>query len=169
MVLAARFSMSPKARHLQTHVHPDPHQQTYLEPTHAAGRALWQRNIVGPAVMLNLLRFRRVADYSHAPELAPPAPISGAEAFERYVAHTLPYLRASGGEVVFLGDGGPLLIGPEAERWDLVMLVRQSSVESFMRFASDPAYAAGLAHRTAAVEDSRLLPMVQRPLPTMSG
>jgi uncharacterized protein (DUF1330 family) len=143
----------------------DPQPATYLEPTQAAGRALWQRRIVGPVVMLNLLRLRAVADYSHAPELAPSAPISGAEAFERYIAHTMPYVRASGGELVFLGTGGELLIGPEAERWDLVMLVRQSSVESFMQFATDPAYTAGLAHRTAAVEDSRLLPMVERPLP----
>jgi hypothetical protein len=143
---------------------PDP-TTTYLEPTQLAGRALWQRAIVGPVVMLNLLRFRAVADYSHAPELAPPVPISGAEAFDRYITHTLPFLRASGGDLVFLGDGGPLLIGPEAERWDLVMLVRQSSIESFMQFATNPAYTAGLAHRTAALEDSRLLPIVERPLP----
>jgi uncharacterized protein (DUF1330 family) len=137
----------------------------YLEPTQSAGRALWQRGLTGAVVMLNLLRFRAIADYSGAPELAPPTPISGAAAFDRYIAHTLPYLHASGGELVFLGDGGALLIGPEAERWDLVMLVRQSSVEAFMRFADDPAYTAGLAHRTAAVEDSRLLPLVERPLP----
>ena len=60
---------------------------------------------------------------------------------------------------------GWLLIGPEAERWDLVMLECQSSEESFTRFATDPAYSAGLAHRAAAVADSRLLPMVERPLP----
>src|SRR4051812_12636843 len=111
---------------------PDAERPAYLEPTQAAGRALWQRGIVGPLLMLNLLRFRAVADYSHAPELAPPQPISGAEAFERYIAHTLPYLHASGGELVFLGDGGQFLIGPERERWDVVMLVRQRSVESFM-------------------------------------
>ena len=143
----------------------DPQPTVYLEPTQSAGRALWQRGIVGPVVMLNLLRFRAVADYSHAPDLAPPTPISGAAAFERYVAHTLPFLHASGGELVFLGSGGSLLIGPEAERWDLVMLVRQARVESFMRFAMDPAYTVGLAHRTAAVEDSRLLPIVERQLP----
>ena len=143
----------------------DPPPSAYLEPTQSAGRALFQRGIVGPVVMLNLLRFRAVADYSHAPHLAPAAPISGAEAFERYIEHTLPYLHASGGDLVFLATGGPFLIGPETERWDLVMLVRQRSVESFMQFANDPEYTAGLAHRTAALEDSRLLPMVERPLP----
>jgi hypothetical protein len=39
------------------------------------------------------------------------------------------------------------------------MLVRQSSVQSFMAFAGNTAYLAGLGHRTAALEDSRLLPL----------
>jgi hypothetical protein len=104
-----------------------------------------------------------VADYSAHPELAPAAPISGAAAYERYIAHTLPYLRESGGELLFLGSGGLFLIGPADERWDLAMLVRQNSVQSFMAFAGHPAYLAGLGHRTAALEDSRLLPLTELP------
>ena len=45
------------------------------------------------------------------------------------------------------------------------MLVQQSSVQAFMAFAAHKAYLAGIGHRTAAVEDSRLLPLVQKPLP----
>lgn len=140
---------------------PEPH----LEPTRDAGRAFWQRGIPGPVVMLNLLRFRALADYSAHPELAPPAPISGAAAFDRYIAHTLPYLEESGGALLFLGEGGPFLIGPAAERWDCAMLVRQSSVQSFMAFANHAGYLAGLGHRTAAIEDTRLLPLAELPLP----
>ena len=95
----------------------------YLDPTQEQGRALFMRGIAGPVVMLNLLRFRKVADYSAFPHLAPAAPIAGAEAFRRYIAHTLPYLTESGGELVFLGEGGGFLIGPPEERWDLMMLV----------------------------------------------
>jgi hypothetical protein len=138
----------------------------YLEVSQQAGREFVQRGIEGPVTMLNLLRFREVADYEANPELAPEAPISGAEAFERYVRCTLPLLRDTGGDLVFLGAGGPFLIGPEHERWDLVMMVRQSSVQSFLAFASHDAYLAGLGHRTAALEDSRLLPMTDLPLPT---
>jgi len=139
--------------------------QTYLEPTQEAGRALFMRGIQGEVVMLNLLRLRQVADYAANPELAPAQPISGAEAYDRYVAHTLPYLTESGGALLFLGEGGPFLIGPDHERWDRAMLVKQSSVQAFMAFASHGAYLAGLGHRTAAVEDSRLLPLVQNPIP----
>ena len=111
--------------------------------------------------MLNLLRFREVADYSATPALAPGAAISGAAAFQKYIEHTLPYLRESGGDLLFVGSGGQFLIGPESERWDMVMLVRQQSVDAFLAFASHEAYLEGIGHRTAALEDSRLLPLTQ--------
>jgi hypothetical protein len=45
------------------------------------------------------------------------------------------------------------------------MLVRQSSVAAFSEFAPDKAYLAGVGHRTAALEDSRLIPLIEGPLP----
>jgi hypothetical protein len=45
------------------------------------------------------------------------------------------------------------------------MLIRQASVEAFVAFASSEGYLAGTGHRTAALEDSRLLPITDRPLP----
>jgi len=131
----------------------------YLDVTQEAGRAFVMRRMAGSVVMLNLLRFRETADYSASPALAPAEPISGAEAFRRYIEHTLPYLRETGGELLFLGSGGPFLIGPDDERWDMAMLVKQASVESFMAFSAHEGYLAGLGHRTAALEDSRLLPL----------
>ena len=141
-------------------------KERFLEPTQEAGAALFARNIAGEVVMLNLLRFREIADYSANPELAPSEPISGAEAYQKYIDHTLPFLRESGGDLVFFGKGGKFLIGPQDESWDLVMLVRQKSLADFMAFASNQAYLTGLAHRTAALEDSRLLPIVESPAAT---
>jgi hypothetical protein len=69
----------------------------YLEPTQEAGRDLVMRRIAGRVIMLNLVRFRKVADYAATPELASPRPISGAQTFRRYIDHTLPYLRDSSG------------------------------------------------------------------------
>jgi uncharacterized protein (DUF1330 family) len=133
----------------------------YLEVTQAAGRRYFPRAGPGPVVMLNLLRFRAVADYAKTPSLAPPQPISGAEAYERYVAHTRPFLEKAGGELLFLGRGGEFLIGPEHERWDLVLLVRHRSPADFLSFASNPEYLCGAGHRLAALEDSRLLPITE--------
>ena len=138
---------------------------SYLEPTKEAGRTFVQRDFAGPVVMLNLLRFKDIADYSGHPDLAPVRPISGAEAFDRYIEHTLPLLRETGGDILFLGHGGPFLIGPGDEHWDLAMLIRQASAASFLSFADHVEYLAGLGHRTAAVTDSRLLPLSEMPLP----
>jgi hypothetical protein len=137
----------------------------YLDPSDENARRLFQRRIAGPVTMLNLLRFRTVADYRAHPELAPPAPVSGLEAYEAYVRHTMPFLAASGGSVEVFATGGHVFVGPDDERWDLVMLVRQASLEAFVAFATDEGYLAGIGHRTAALEDSRLLPLVERPLP----
>ncbi len=137
----------------------------YLDPTDESVRALIDRGIDGPLVMLNLLRLRSVADYGDVPELAPPTPISGRAAYEHYIAHTRPFLEATGGSLVMVAEGGQFFVGPQAERWDLALLVRQNSLGDFFSFASNPAYLAGIGHRTAAVEETRLLPLVELPNP----
>lgn len=135
--------------------------QRFIEPTQESGAELFSRKIAGEVVMLNLMRFRAVADYSANPELAPIEPISGREAYKKYIDHTLPFLKGSGGDLVFLGEGGKYLIGPRDEQWDLVMLVRQNSLSDFMAFASNQEYLTGIGHRTAALDESRLLPLVE--------
>ena len=135
--------------------------EKYLMPTQDAGRNFIMRQIKGPVVMLNLIRFRKIADYSATPELVPKVPISGQQAYQLYIEHTLPFLTESGGEILFMGEGGAFLIGPTNENWDAVLLVRQNSVNSFLAFESNQEYMRGIGHRTAALEDSRLLPMVE--------
>jgi len=133
--------------------------QAYLEPTQESGRAFFMRGMTGPVVMLNLLRYRALADYSAAPRLAPATPVTGEAAYRLYMEHTMPYLERSGGRVLFFGRGGGFLVGPEGERWDAAMLVEQASTTAFLAFASNAEYLAGTGHRTAALEDSRLLPL----------
>jgi len=139
----------------------NPPKQTYLEPTQESGRAFFTRGVSGSVVMLNLLRFRPIADYSSTPELAPATAISGETAYRLYIEHTLPHLEEAGGEILFFGRGGQFLIGPTEERWDAAMLVRQSSVTAFMAFAANREYLSGIGHRVAALEDSRLLPLTE--------
>ncbi|MBD3768991.1 MAG: DUF1330 domain-containing protein [Rhodobacterales bacterium] len=135
----------------------------YLAPTQELGRRFVMRGLTGNVIMLNLIRLRTVADYSDFPDLAPESPVSGRAAYDLYIAHTLPYLEQSGGRLDFLAEGGSWLIGPEDERWDLALLVRQKDMETFFAFEQDPDYMKILGHRTAAVEDSRLLPLAELP------
>ena len=134
----------------------------HLDPVDENVARLLERRLSGPVTMLNLLRFRETADYGGHPDLDPGHPISGRDAYDRYIEHTLPFLEASGGSLLLLGDGGHVFVGPPDERWDLVMLVRQASIEDFFAFAGDEAYLSGIGHRTAALIDSRLLPLVER-------
>lgn len=123
------------------------------------GVNLMRRGFKGPFVMLNLLNFREQADYSASPELDPGRPISGREAYALYMEAMKPLLAEAGSELLFFGAGGRFVIGPAAEGWDAVLLVRQPGIERFMAFASDAAYQAVAGHRTAALRDSRLLPL----------
>lgn len=141
---------------------------THLEPTEAAAIALIRRAPQGPILMLNLLRFREVADYSTSVDLAPASPIPGAEAYERYIRHARPHLEASGGAILFDGAGAGWFIGPPGERWDRALLIRQASLAAFLAFARNEAYLGGIGHRTAALEDARLLPLVPTDQPNFT-
>ena len=134
-------------------------QRTFIEPTDAAVEALLAQGIDGPIVMLNLLRFRKVADYSAAPELAPAAQISGAVAYQHYLKIVSPHLGKYGGELVFMGKALPMLIGPDSEQWDAGLLARHRSVQTLVTSLRDPAYQSLAAHRIAALEDTRILPL----------
>jgi hypothetical protein len=131
----------------------------YIHPSDENGAALFRRQISGNVVMLNLLRFRPVADYTDFPQLAPNEDISGWDAYQRYMVHTSPFLEASGGSVVYAGKGGEFLIGPAGKGWDMALLVRQTSVDSFIAFATDQEYLKGIGHRVAALLDSRIVPL----------
>lgn len=135
--------------------------ESYIDPTQESGEAVFSKDSGGEVVMLNLLRFKEIADYSAYPELAPEEPISGQEAYQIYMAHTSPILAEKGGSLQFMGMGGHYLIGPIEEKWDMLLLVRHKSLTVFREFADHPEYLAIKGHRTAALEDSRLLPIVE--------
>ena len=142
---------------------------TFLNPTDASFMATLDRGIEGPLTMLNLLRFRGVADYSDSPELAPAHPIAGRAAYRRYIEAASAVVAEAGGEVSLLGTGGSFLIGPAEEVWDAVLIVKQESLAAFGAFTSNPDYQAIVGHRTAGVLDSRILPIVEGGLDEVLG
>lgn len=131
----------------------------YINPTEQSARELFSQPMQGEVVMLNLLRFKDIADYSQSPDIAPRGNISGKEAFQRYINETLPILKQSGGELLFLGNCNQYFIGPQEEKWDMVMLVKQHSLDTFLSFAQNPLIQQATGHREAALTDARLLPI----------
>ncbi|MEM6263211.1 MAG: DUF1330 domain-containing protein [Bacteroidota bacterium] len=139
---------------------------TYLHPTDETGKQFYiDFHQKGPVVMLNLLKFKTVADYSDFPALKPVQEVTGKEAYDLYMACTAPHLKEAGSRVLFYGACNQYLIGPELESWDSILLVEHASVHSFMAFAQHEAYLITAGHRTAALADSRLLPISQMRLP----
>ncbi|MEZ4686065.1 MAG: DUF1330 domain-containing protein [Bacteroidia bacterium] len=139
---------------------------SYLSASHEAGKAFYQQfHNKGEIVMLNLLLFREMADYTGLEALKPDREISGKEAYELYMQHTLPFLEAAGGSVLYYGKGAHFLIGPVDKHWDAVLLVKHLSAERFIAFAQNSEYLAIAGHRTAALADSRLLPSTESTLP----
>lgn len=109
-----------------------------------------------PIVMLNLLKFRAVAEYK-----GQPAEYSGREAYRRYSEFTLKKLGEIGASVIYVGDMKGVLIGPQDEQWDEVLLVRYPSKQAFMGMMLQPDFYEATRHRTAALEDSRLVATVE--------
>lgn len=134
---------------------------SYLAPTQEAGRAYFSKPNNGPVIMLNLLKFREVADYSDASYLAPESPISGKEAYQLYMKHTTPFLEEAGSELIFSGKSEHFLIGPADESWDAILLVKHQSSAKFLEFAQNEGYLKIAGHRKAALLDSRLLPITE--------
>ena len=135
--------------------------KNYIEPTQEAGAKFFSRQIGGEVIMLNLLNFKDIADYSDHPELDDGKKITGKEAYQKYMNQTLPLLKEKGGEIIFSGEGGNYLIGPPNKTWDLVLLIKQQSLSNLMAMANDKKYKSILGHRDAALEDSRLLPLIE--------
>lgn len=131
----------------------------YINTTQEAGKQFYMDfHDKGKVVMLNLLKFKEIADYSDFPDLKQEENISGKQAYDLYMKHTKPILEGAGGKVLYYGRTNRFLIGPESEQWDIILLVEHVSVDKFMAFAKNEEYLKTMGHRTAALEDSRLLP-----------
>jgi uncharacterized protein (DUF1330 family) len=107
-----------------------------------------------PVVMLNLLRFRDQAVYAN--DNAQP-PRTGREAYAEYGKHIQPHLDRVGGKVIWQGEARHTFIAPPDESWDEVLLVQYPSRDAFLSMLMSPDYQAVTFHRTAALEDARLV------------
>jgi len=108
-----------------------------------------------PVVMINLLRYRAQADYG---ERKDQLPCTGREAyFDRYAPVATGIVLANGGRVFWLGKVLATVVGPAEEQWHDALLVEYPDFECLQRVFREPAYQAIVFHRTAALEDSRLI------------
>ncbi len=108
----------------------------------------------GPVCMLNLLRYRAQADYAGHPEQPHR---SGREAYQHYMELAFPIIGKVGIRMIFMGTCLAHVIAPPAERWDDMLLVEYPTREVVVAALSMPEYRAVVFHRTAGLQDSRLI------------
>ncbi len=107
-----------------------------------------------PIVMINLLRYRESAEY---PDGFDAAPCSGREAYGRYGVEAVKHVAAAGGRMLWMGEARFTVIGPDDEQWDDAVLVEYPTKKAFLEMVMKPEYQAIAVHRTAALDDSRLI------------
>lgn len=71
-------------------------------------------------------------------------------------------MSAVGGEVLFWGKAHAAIIAPEGETWDEMLLVQYPSIEKFVAMVMNPEYQKISLHRTAALEEARLIATVKK-------
>lgn len=107
-----------------------------------------------PVDMLNLLRFR---DQSAYPSDFAAEPCSGAEAYGRYGKAVSPMLESRGAHAIWQSRQAAMLIGPQDKDWHLAVVMRYPTAAAFLDMVTSAEYNAIVTHRTAALEDSRLI------------
>ena len=129
----------------------------HLNPTREQFRALKSIPQDQPVLMINLLRFNKVAQYAPDDPEYGDAPVSGEVAYGRYAAGTEAIVIAAGGSQDWIGRPMLTIIGSEDEAWDHAFVARYPSPQAFMDMVRNPGYQAAVRHRNAATADSRLI------------
>jgi len=136
----------------------------FVDPTRVQLDAFKGLDRDHPIDMLNLVRFRDLANYPGDHELARDG-LTGAEAYGLYGRHTAGILKMVGGSIVWRARFETTLIGPDRETWNAMFIAHYPTAHAFLAMISDPDYRRAVVHRQAGVATSRLI----RTHPTDSG
>jgi uncharacterized protein (DUF1330 family) len=121
-----------------------------LYPTPEQIQALLSGPADQPVVMVNLLRFKRMAD-------APNDSVSGEESYRRYAQKMIAYVESKGGRVIWSGRVDSQVIGDGGEVFHMVGLVEYPSRKVFVEIATDPYVQEIGLHRASGLEGQWLL------------
>jgi hypothetical protein len=118
----------------------------------------------GPVWMVNLMRYREVADYGDA-SVRSEVPVSGREADDRYTP--LESIAGVGADIVFVADVDTQLLG-DGPPWHRVAVVRYPTRRAFVDMQSRPDFRSRHVHKDAGMEQTFVIgcvPMVAPELP----
>ena len=101
----------------------------------------------GPIYMLNLLKFKNMAEYVDGRD----TDLTGPEAYAIYGAAVVPMVMEHGGRLVFSGMVSWLMLGQADDMWDQVAVVEYPNRAALLAMSSSDAYAEISVHRTAGL------------------
>lgn len=128
----------------------------YIDPSRANFDAFKALPRDKPIHMLNLLRYREVAEYGAGHEHHGKG-WTGRRAYEEYGKTSGPIFRRVGGRIVWRGAYQTVVTGPDAMQWDDGFIAEYPNAAAFLEMVKDPDYQRAVANRTAALADSRLV------------
>jgi uncharacterized protein (DUF1330 family) len=135
--------------------------EQHVNPTSESFKAFRDLPRDEPIEMLNLIRYRALADYPA--DMAEAAQrLTGAQAYKLYGDLTEPCFRKVGGSVIWSATPQVMLTGPSDEHWDTAFVAHYPTAQAFLDMLRDPDYQLAVRHRTAAVLTSRLLRTLPR-------
>ncbi len=113
----------------------------------------------GPVWMVNLMKYRALAEYADGRESA----LSGQEADDEYAP--LESLAAIGARPVFFGTVDQQLLG-DAPIWDRIGVVKYPTRRSFIEMQSRPEFQKSHEHKDAGMESTIVMGCQPMPFPT---
>ncbi len=114
-----------------------------------------------PVVMLNLLRFREQAELHRGVD-----GLTGKQAYRKYSEAFQKLHPRFGGQPIWMGRTGTVLVGADDEKWDIAILVEYPSRKDFISMLADAEYREVAPLRAAALADAGLNEMTAIPFST---
>jgi uncharacterized protein (DUF1330 family) len=137
--------------------------ERFVDPTRESFDAFKALPRDTPINMLNLVKFRALADY---PDGHPHAGKgwTGAEAYAEYGRSSAEIFNQVGGKIIWRGQMECMVTGPQDVFWDAAFVAAYPNAGAFLAMISDPDYKIAVVNRQAAVETSRLERFMPLPL-----
>ena len=111
----------------------------------------------GPIYMLNLLKFKEIAEYADGRETV----LSGAEAYAIYGQEVIQHLQKVGGAPMFSAGVERLMLGEVEELWDAAAIAMYPSRKAMLEMIMSPEYQASALHREAGLAGQLNIELVE--------
>lgn len=130
--------------------------QFYIDPSPENFKAFKDLPRDEPIHMLNLLRYRDLAEYPQGHEHHGNG-WTGRRAYQEYGATSGPIFARVGGKIVWRGAFQTMVTGPGDKDWHDGFVAQYPNSAAFFEMIKDPDYQLAVVNRTAALVDSRLM------------